>query len=150
MAVTPQNLIDLLRWRMETDPDLVAYTFLGSDGVETQTISYLELGNSTQYLGQRLLALDAARRPVLLVFPAGVEFLASFFACLVVKAIAVPLPVPGKRTINRLNSVLKDSGAKLLLTTPRIAESLDHIILDTLAARGVAIKCVELNEAPLG
>lgn len=134
---------------MEIDPNLIAYTFLDSDGGEAQAISYAKLGSSAQRLGQRLSALAAPGQPVLLVFTSGAEFLVSFFACLYVGAIAVPLPVPGKRQVGRLNSILKDSGSKLLLTTPQIAESLGRATLDTLATRGVAIECVELVETPL-
>ena len=64
--------------------------------------------------------------PVLLLYPTGLEYAAAFFGCLYAGAIAVPLypPRPG-RSAQRLDTIVRDCGARVALTTREIRVSLE-------------------------
>lgn len=82
---------------------------------------------------------------MLVVFPAGLDFLCSFFGCLYAGAIAVPTRYPHpRRPLTHLKKIAADSGATLGLTTremqPILAEALGEV-------RWLAAADVELSRA---
>ena len=66
-------------------------------------------------------------RPVLLMLPPGLEFIAAFFGCLYARAIAVPMTPPGlarmARTFNRLARIVEDSGSRVFITSARLRKA---------------------------
>lgn len=73
----PYTLIDLLRWRALHHPDRLAYTFFGDDEANETHLSYGELDKKARDIAVRLQSSGAVGKRVLLLYPSGLEFIAS-------------------------------------------------------------------------
>jgi acyl-CoA synthetase (AMP-forming)/AMP-acid ligase II/acyl carrier protein len=63
---------------------------------------------------------------VLLVYPAGLEFISAFFGCLYAGVVAVPATYPKpRRPLPRMASIARDSDAKVALTTRQTLDTID-------------------------
>lgn len=66
-------------------------------------------------------------KPVLLLLPPGLDYIAAFFGCLYAGALAVPAYPPNRarsgQTLTRLAAVAQDSGATHALTTRAVRET---------------------------
>ncbi|MFD6286000.1 aminotransferase class I/II-fold pyridoxal phosphate-dependent enzyme [Streptomyces sp. NPDC060205] len=132
----PKTVAGLLRRHLEHRPDALAYRFLtGTDTVRADALSATETGEAGQgeswnyrELDLRTRAVAAllqreglAGRPVLLLHPPGLDYIAGFLGCLYAGAIAVPAYPPDTRrfgqTMPRLAAIARDSGATHALTT---------------------------------
>ncbi|MDG5806128.1 aminotransferase class I/II-fold pyridoxal phosphate-dependent enzyme [Streptomyces ossamyceticus] len=125
-----QTVAALLRQWSETRPDALAYRFLtDSAGTDTR-LTYRELDARARTVGAHLQDQGVAGRPVLLLHPPGLDYIAAFFGCLYAGALAVPAYPPDRtragRTASRLAAVVRDSGARHALTT--------RAVLDTVRA----------------
>jgi len=110
------TLVELLQHRAAHTPDRVGYVFLSAG--ERQQLTYGQLHDAALRVGSALRALATTREPILLLYPAGLEFLKGFFGALYAGLIPVPLPLPsGRAGGERVRQVQKDSGARLALTT---------------------------------
>ncbi|HEX2573275.1 MAG TPA: amino acid adenylation domain-containing protein [Polyangia bacterium] len=119
------TLVALLRHRATSAPTQRAYTFL-LDGEETeQHLTYAELDERARAIGATLLSRGAGAGRVVLLFPSGLDYIAAFFGCLYAGAVAVPAypPDPARlqRTLPRLQAIVADAQAHVVLTTTPIA-----------------------------
>ena len=107
----------LMRERVAELGDTDALVFL-RDGSTAEHLTYCVLDRRARALAVRLHELGAHRRPVLLLYPPGPEFLVAFVGCLYAGAIAVPAPLPGDRgeRLQRVSGILRDTAATLVLT----------------------------------
>lgn len=115
-------LTDLLDHRAATQAEALAFRFL-SDGEESEALlTYGDLQRRARHRAAGMIAAGAAGQPVLLIEPPGLDFITGLFACWYAGAIAVPAyPPRGSRHRQRLEAILKDSGAVLALgQTPAI------------------------------
>src|SRR5262249_39817773 len=111
------TLVELLRWRAALQSDQKAYTFL-TKGKEELSLTYAELDRKARAIGAMLQRRDATGERVLLLYPAGLEYLAAFFGCLYAGALAVPAyPPHSNRSLGRIESIVADAQAKFVLTT---------------------------------
>jgi acyl-CoA synthetase (AMP-forming)/AMP-acid ligase II/acyl carrier protein len=128
----PTTLLEILRRRATQHPDKRAYTFLIDGESREASLSYGELDLLAQTIGQWLIGEGLYGEPVLLVYPPGLDFIAGFFGCLYADLIAVPAYPPDparlKRTVERLESIAVDCGAKAALTTSSVLSSIDQIL----------------------
>jgi len=116
------NLVELLRHRAETKSGYEAYTWLVEERLPT-FLSYEELDLRARSIAAMLNARGAAHSPVLLAYPAGLDFISAFFGCLYSGAIAVPVyPPSGSRGWDRLISISRDCRARFGLTTAALAK----------------------------
>lgn len=94
-----------------------AHVFLHDDGT-AEHVTFTALDTAARALAVRLRALGAAGEPVLLLHPPGAEFLRAFTGCLYAGAVAVPAPLPGDRgeRLQRVSGILRDTGARVVLT----------------------------------
>ncbi|QFZ20885.1 fatty acyl-AMP ligase [Saccharothrix syringae] len=92
-------------------------TFL-ADGRPAAELTHLELDRRARAVASWLTGAGLAGRPVLLLYPAGLDFLVAFLGCLYARAVAVPapLPVPGTSRADRVDRLVEDSGARVVLT----------------------------------
>jgi natural product biosynthesis luciferase-like monooxygenase protein len=119
------NLVELLRYRAIAKPDFEAYTWL-SDDEQARSLSYAELDLKARSIATQLKSAGVAKEPVVLAYPAGLEFIAGFFGCLYAGAIAVPVYPPGaRRGMDRLVAIIGDCKAQVGLTTPALAKRLN-------------------------
>jgi amino acid adenylation domain-containing protein/non-ribosomal peptide synthase protein (TIGR01720 family) len=111
-------LIELLQLRAERQPERTAFTFLTDGETEETRLTYQELDRQARAVGAQLQQQGAAGERVLLLFPPGLEYISAFFGCLYAGAVAVPAYPPRRnRSLSRLQAVVDDAQAKLVLTT---------------------------------
>jgi acyl-CoA synthetase (AMP-forming)/AMP-acid ligase II len=108
---------EVIRDRAAELGDADAQIFLRDPG-GPQHLSYAALDRRARALAVRLREHGAHGQPVLLLYPPGPEFLVAFTGCLYAGAIAVPAPLPGDRgeRLQRVSGILKDTGARMVLT----------------------------------
>ncbi|MFE7029801.1 aminotransferase class I/II-fold pyridoxal phosphate-dependent enzyme [Streptomyces sp. NPDC057621] len=131
----PKTVAGLLRRHLEHRPDALAYRFLaGTDTGGTggpgeaeqgESWNYRELDLRTRAVAALLQREGLTGRPVLLLHPPGLDYIAGFLGCLYAGAIAVPAYPPGTRrfgqTMPRLAAIARDSGATHALTTAALS-----------------------------
>ncbi|WNV85571.1 fatty acyl-AMP ligase [Umezawaea sp. Da 62-37] len=102
------------RARPRTDRK-VAYL---SDGRPAVELTHAELDRRARAVAAWLTGCGMAGRPVLLLYPAGLDFLVAFLGCLYARAVSVPAPLPlsGASRVDRVDRLVEDSGARMVLT----------------------------------
>src|SRR5438105_2751305 len=120
----PLTLVDLLRRRALCQPDQLAYTFLLDGETSELHLTYRELEQHARAIAAALQLAGARGGRALLLYPPGLDFIEGFFGCLYAGVVAVPAypPDPAKlqRTLPRLQAVIADAQATLVLTTSPI------------------------------
>jgi len=108
----------LLRARARQTPGRIAYTFLREDGGE-EHIAYAALAARVDALAAHMLGQAAAGDRVLLLYPAGIDFIVAFFACLAAGLVAVPAaPANRARDAARLAALVSDAAPAFALCAP--------------------------------
>jgi acyl-CoA synthetase (AMP-forming)/AMP-acid ligase II/acyl carrier protein len=109
--------------RLDVAPHAPLYSFLDRHGKETDAADCEEIVRRAAGAADLLQAAGVGPGDrVLLIFPPddGLEFVASFFGCMLLGAIAVPVASPDPRHLDRelpkLRHVVEDSGARVALT----------------------------------
>ncbi len=111
-----QTVVDLLRMRSMASPERTAFVFL-HDASE-RSCTYLELDREARKIAAWLQQQDLAGEPVLIVYPQGLEYIASFLGCLYAGSIAVPVYPPRlNRHLHRIGAVVRDCKPKAALTS---------------------------------
>jgi acyl-CoA synthetase (AMP-forming)/AMP-acid ligase II len=112
-----QTLVDLTTFRASDRPDKIAYRFLENGETLESTLTYAELDGRARAIASFLQDLQLYRKPVLLFYPSGLEYICAFLGCLYAGAIAVPASPP-RRNQKRtwLQSIVNDCQAKAVLT----------------------------------
>ncbi|PSL43667.1 acyl-CoA synthetase (AMP-forming)/AMP-acid ligase II [Saccharothrix carnea] len=89
-----------------------------SDGRPAAELTHLELDRRARAVASWLTGAGMAGRPVLLLYPAGLDFLVAFLGCLYARAVAVPAPLPlsSSSRVDRVDRLAEDSGARMVLT----------------------------------
>ncbi|WP_445638370.1 Aminotransferase class I/II-fold pyridoxal phosphate-dependent enzyme [Nostoc sp. DSM 114161] len=122
-----RTLIDLLHQRVENQPHQEAYIFLQDGEIETQRLSYQELEDRVKAIAAHLVSLCSPGDRALLLYPPGLDFIAGFFACLYAGIIAVPAYPPKRnQKLSRLQGIIRDAEATLLLTTADMFQSIEQ------------------------
>ena len=142
------TLVDILDHRMRHQPDRPAYTFLLDGDAQEASLDYRALGLRVQAVAHVIRAAAVPGDRVVLVFPPGMDFIVSFYACLDAGVIAVPAfpPMPG-RPIDRLVTTITKSEPKLLLATREIVQIARAVFAEheeLLLDRWVATDAIEL------
>ncbi|MGF1481207.1 MAG: fatty acyl-AMP ligase [Cyanophyceae cyanobacterium] len=120
------SLVDVLRARAQSQPDQKTYVFL-QQGEEVGKLTYGELDEQARAIAAALLEAGATGKPVLLLYPSGLEFIAAFFGCLYAGAIATPAYPPRRnQNLARLEAILGDAQAVVALTTPSLFTSIER------------------------
>jgi acyl-CoA synthetase (AMP-forming)/AMP-acid ligase II len=116
------SLIEVLRHRAATQSNDRAYVFLSDRGSEEAAVTFAGLDRR---VGEVAAMLAGRARPgdrVLLVFPAGIEFLFAFLGCLSAGVIAVPMMVPRRLSSRDASeSIIADCAPRFALTNRELA-----------------------------
>ena len=116
------TLVGLLRYRANTQPSKMAYTFLRDGETEELSYTFAELDQQARIIATKLQSMAALGSRVLLLYPNGVEYVAAFFGCLYAGMIAVPAYPPRRnRSDQRLATIAANAGAGVILTTADVA-----------------------------
>jgi acyl transferase domain-containing protein/acyl-CoA synthetase (AMP-forming)/AMP-acid ligase II/acyl carrier protein len=114
------SLVEVVRFRASDMPDRTALVFLDNGETELKRITYGQLDQKARAVAVRLAAVTTPGDRVLLLYPSSVEFPWAFLGCLYAGVIAVPAYPPRRnRSLNRLQAIITDSGARIALTTAR-------------------------------
>jgi acyl-CoA synthetase (AMP-forming)/AMP-acid ligase II/acyl carrier protein len=138
-------MIELLRAQAADQPECTAYVFLDDRDGETE-ITFGELDRRARTIAGRLqLELSPGDR-ALLVYPAGLDFIAAFFGCMYAGVVAVPATYPKpKRPMPRLQRIALDCDAHVALSTAQTLTTLDPDLLSADAATSQWIATDELK-----
>jgi len=113
---TLELLTERLRRHAQATPDRLAYTFLRDDG-KIDEITYGQLERRATRLARALAERASPGSRALLLYPAGLEFIVVYLACLLAGVIAVPSTIPHKsRASRRLRALVEDADPALILT----------------------------------
>jgi acyl-CoA synthetase (AMP-forming)/AMP-acid ligase II len=117
--VNADTIVDLVRARAMTRPDDRAYAFLTDGEEEGPRLTYAELDREARKVGgllQQGLVKEGDR--VLLLYPAGLEFVVAFYGSLYAGVIPIPAPPPRpNKPLERLRSIASNADASVVLTT---------------------------------
>jgi hypothetical protein len=117
----PSNLVDLLRHRASHQPQDVAFYWLADGENEEVSWTYAELDRRARAIGGWLQSLKLQGERALLLYPAGLDFVAAFFGCVYAGVVAVPAYPPRKnRSLERIEAIAGDADAKVALTTEEV------------------------------
>lgn len=126
-----ETLVELFRWRGYQHPKRLALSFL-LEGSETEvTHSYGELDLRARSIAARLQAHGMQDKPVLMLFPAGLDFVAGFLGCLYGGAVAIPAypPHPARlaRDLPRIRAIARDALPVAVLTVSSLLEKREEL-----------------------
>ena len=123
-VVTLRDVLDACR---NDRPDAVAYAFIRDDLSLVDSLTRGQLAAQAAEWAARIEQHTALGDRVALVYPAGLDFVRAFWACLLCGRIAVPVSAPDparfKHSAPRLRAVFEDSQASLVLSTAEMAEA---------------------------
>ncbi|MFL0809498.1 MAG: amino acid adenylation domain-containing protein [Agarilytica sp.] len=113
-----KNFLDLLLLHFETHPQLEVITYLPDDGSDPQILTYATLITRAKAIAVELKNHCEPGDRALMMFNSGLEFVEAFIACVFAGVIAVPAYPPKRnRNLDRVESIIVDSDAKVLLTS---------------------------------
>ncbi len=128
----PSNLVELLLHRARCQPEDIAFTYLVDGENEQVHLTYRELDRQARAIGAWLESHDLVGERALLLYPAGLEFIAAFFGCLYAGVIAVPVYPPRRnRSLNRIQAIADDAEAQVALTTELVLNRVMPLIDET-------------------
>uniref|UniRef100_A0A673NM59 Disco-interacting protein 2 homolog B-A-like n=1 Tax=Sinocyclocheilus rhinocerous TaxID=307959 RepID=A0A673NM59_9TELE len=131
-----QFLSEALQWRAQTDPDQVLYMLLNAKGVAVSTATCSQLHKRAEKITAALLERGGINTGdnVVLLYPPGIDLIASFYGCLYAGCIPVTVRPPHSQN---LNCCLQAAGCVNVKTWPNI--------IDT----GTEIKCIYMAFMPI-
>ncbi|MEH2360894.1 beta-ketoacyl synthase N-terminal-like domain-containing protein [Nostoc sp.] len=137
-ATSVATFIDILHDRALHQPDQKAFTFLQDGETESDNLTYKQLEERAQAIAIQLQSQIPVGSRGLLVYPPGLEFIAAFFGCLYAQVVAVPVyPPRHHQKISRLQVILNDAQAKVILTTKELLINIkNHFAEHNLALAG--------------
>ncbi|WP_194867533.1 type I polyketide synthase [Pseudoalteromonas sp. PPB1] len=130
-----KTLVQLTQqYAVERNTDL-AYTLLKyysrSENRDETSISFAELDQQARCIAVYLQKHTSKGDRVVLLYRAGLEFVSAFLGCLYAGVVAVPSSVPKSGFGHeRLNRILDDSGASVILTVKTISQNLSAHAID--------------------
>jgi acyl transferase domain-containing protein/acyl-CoA synthetase (AMP-forming)/AMP-acid ligase II/acyl carrier protein len=124
----PATLTALLQTRAAHQPDDVGFGFLADGETVRDRLTYAELDCRARQVAGLLRLHGACGKPVLLLYPPGLEYITAFFGCLYAGAIAVPAYPPHRnRSLDRLRSIVGDAGAHTVLCTVAVRDAIERM-----------------------
>ncbi|MET9349441.1 amino acid adenylation domain-containing protein [Streptomyces termitum] len=120
------NWRDVLSGTAQERPHTTAFRFHSEEPGEPEVLDWAGLDGRARTVAAHLAELGLAGRCAVLLFPAGLDYVAAFFGCLYAGVVAVPAypPSRGVRSTERLAAIVRDSGAEVALTTGVIRDRL--------------------------
>ncbi|MDR2153654.1 MAG: condensation domain-containing protein, partial [Burkholderiaceae bacterium] len=145
-----QTLFELLRRRARSDAGRMAFGFLDQGETLGSTLTFDQLDCQARCVAALLQQCTRPGDRVMLVFPAGLDYVVAFWACVYARVIAVPALAPAStRTLPRLLRIVEDARPAALLTLSGVAGRL----FSRNDARGIGtaldgMHCLSLDQLP--
>ena len=125
-VMNASNLVDILRWRAAHQADRLAYVFLEDGEEEAARFTYAEVDRKARILAAYLQKHKTHGQRALLLYPAGLEYVAAFLGCLYAGVIAVPAyPPRNNRSLQRIDAIVSDAEAVITLTHSDIVSNIE-------------------------
>ena len=119
------TLVDILRNRAMEQPHQTIYNFLVDGETEEIALTYGQLEQKAKAIAAYLQSVCSPQDRVLLLFPAGLDYITAFFGCLYAGVIAIPAyPPRPNRSLNRIHNILQNAQTNIALTTSETVQSL--------------------------
>ena len=120
-AVTLAVLPEIMRLRGAEQPSRIAYTFLADGETPTQSLTYAELDAAARGRATLLAEAGLAGGTAVLLYPSGLEFVATLLGCMTARVVSAPVQVPSRRQgLQRLRRIADDAGTTTVLTTEEV------------------------------
>ena len=135
----PANLVQLVQYRAETEPDAPAFTYL-VNGVDDEIVmSNALLDHQARRIAAWLQSRNMFGQRALLLYPPGLEFITAYIGCLYAGVIAVPVYPPRRnRSIRRIQSVAESADASVALTTEDVIRTVGDMLDDAPSLKNIA------------
>jgi acyl-CoA synthetase (AMP-forming)/AMP-acid ligase II len=122
-------LPEVLRLRAQQMPDQIAFIHLVDGESVEQQITYAQLLQRAEMIAAALLARHASGTRVLMLFEAGIDYIAGLFGVWLAGAAAVPsYPPVGSRALQRLAGIVTDAMPQMVLTNERFSRMKERIL----------------------
>src|SRR5688572_4880657 len=122
------SIVEILRSRAERDGARLAFTYLRDGEHDEVSMTYGELHERSVAIAASIREIARPGERALLLYPPGLEFIHGFFGCLYAGLIAVPAyPPPPARALRhaeRLDRIVGNAGATVLLGTGEYLQDL--------------------------
>lgn len=113
-----ETLIDVWLERARQRPGAAAYTFLDDRTGQPQNLTFSELKHKSDCIATYLIKRGLSGQRVQLIYPAGLDFILAFMACLRSGVIAAPVSPPANAAQTaRMFKIAADFQADIVLTT---------------------------------
>jgi 8-amino-7-oxononanoate synthase len=150
------SIAPVIRSQAEHQSERMAIRYLrdgDSDG-PIETVTFGELDRRARAVAAMLQGDSVGQERALLLFPPGIDFVAAFLGCLFGDVIAVPAfppdPFRMERTLPRLRHIVRDCGARVVLTTEAIARAAASVlpqVPELASMRWIAVDAVDQRAA---
>ncbi|MCV6637702.1 thioester reductase domain-containing protein [Candidatus Albibeggiatoa sp. nov. NOAA] len=138
------DISDVLTQRAVQNPEKTAFIFLKNGEVEQEQLTYQSLHHRALVISAYLQQHLDRKKPVLLIYPSGADYVCAFWACLYAGIIAVPTHLPRRnREDSRLESIAIDAQATYILTTNELAESILPSLKNCPTLQTLPILCTD-------
>ena len=119
------TLVDLLQARSMEQPHQTIYNFLVDGETESVSLTYGQLEQKAKAIAAHLQSICSPRDRVLLLFPAGLDYITAFFGCLYAGVIAIPAyPPRPNRSLNRIHNILDNAQTDIALSNSETLQGL--------------------------
>ena len=129
------NLIDLLLTRAASPQKDAGYRFLVNGEDKYEDCSYQELAHRATVLAAELQRRNLKGERALLLFPPGIDYIVSFFGCLLAGVVPVPAYPPDLKrigkTLPRLRVIADDCSPRAALTSHSILKRVRPLLFLT-------------------
>lgn len=124
----PVSFIDVLKQRAIETPEHPAYIFLNDGETEGVRLTYAQLDVKVRAIAAFLQKRCQPGDRVLMLYPAGMEYLSAFLACIHADIVSIPAyPPRNKRHLPRFQSIVEDASAKVVITTTDILKDMERM-----------------------
>ena len=119
------TLVDIVRDRARTRPDVTVLTFLG-DGINaSDSLTYARLDAEALRISRTLRRKVEPGARALLLYSPGLDFVTAFFGCLYAGVVAIPTALPKRNAKgDRLQAIVDDAQPEVILTAGSLVGSL--------------------------
>ncbi|MBI2826410.1 MAG: aminotransferase class I/II-fold pyridoxal phosphate-dependent enzyme [Planctomycetia bacterium] len=122
----------MLRHRAAHKGGDTAFVYLVDGETDEVAITYAELDRQARAIAAWLQAHGLQGQRALLLYPSGLDFIASFFGCLYAGVVAVPAYPPRmNRSLGRIQAIAADCDARVALTTAAVWERVQPLLEQT-------------------
>jgi amino acid adenylation domain-containing protein/non-ribosomal peptide synthase protein (TIGR01720 family) len=139
-----QTLIDLLNIRADELAGTIAYTTLDERGQERNSVTFRDLSLRARAVAARLQQMDLKQKRAVLLYPAGLDYVAAFFGCLCAGVVAIPaFPPRHNRKNERLAAIVDDAAPALALTLSSLKRRTEACLSEICGERGILVESTD-------